>query len=74
MYRHDPATGETSVVADGFDKPNGIALSPDQSVLYVTDTGANQEPGRCDGEAAHGGAVALITILLVVARAVNVLD
>ncbi len=27
------------------DKPNGIALSPDERVLYVTDSGANQEPG-----------------------------
>lgn len=45
VYRHDPATGETSVVADGFDKPNGLAFSPDEQVLYVTDTGANQAPG-----------------------------
>ena len=45
VYRHDPATGETSVVADGFNKPNGIAFSPDESVLYITDSGANQAPG-----------------------------
>jgi gluconolactonase len=45
VYRHDPATGQTTVVADGFDKPNGIAFSPDEGVLYVTDSGANQEPG-----------------------------
>ena len=45
VYRHDPASGETSVVADGFNKPNGLAFSPDESVLYVTDTGANQAPG-----------------------------
>jgi gluconolactonase len=45
VYRHDPATGDTTVVADGFDKPNGIALSPDERTLYVTDRGANQEPG-----------------------------
>jgi gluconolactonase len=45
VYRHDPATGHTTVVADGFDKPNGIALSPDERTLYVTDSGANQEPG-----------------------------
>jgi gluconolactonase len=45
VYRHDPATGQTAVVADGFDKPNGIALSPDERALYVTDSGANQEPG-----------------------------
>jgi len=45
VYRHDPATGDTTVVADGFDKPNGIAFSPDGQVLYVADSGANQEPG-----------------------------
>lgn len=45
VYRHDSATGQTTVVADGFDKPNGIAFSPDQQTLYVTDSGANQEAG-----------------------------
>jgi gluconolactonase len=45
VYRHDPATGDTAVVADSFNKPNGVAFSPDESVLYITDTGANQAPG-----------------------------
>ena len=45
VYRHDPATGETSVVANSFNKPNGLAFSPDEAVLYITDTGANQAPG-----------------------------
>lgn len=45
VYRHDPATGDTSVVADSFNKPNGLAFSPDESILYITDTGANQAPG-----------------------------
>jgi gluconolactonase len=45
VYRHDPRTGATSLVADSFDKPNGLAFAPDESVLYVTDSGANQEPG-----------------------------
>jgi gluconolactonase len=53
VYRHDPATGETTVVADGFDKPNGIALSRDERTLYVTDSGANQEPGSYYGDRAH---------------------
>ncbi|HUO72244.1 MAG TPA: SMP-30/gluconolactonase/LRE family protein [Solirubrobacteraceae bacterium] len=53
VYRHDPRTGETTVVADGFDKPNGIALSPDESVLYVTDSGANQAPGSYDPTRPH---------------------
>ncbi len=45
VYRHDPATGETIVVVDNFNKPNGLAFSPDESVLYITDSGANQAPG-----------------------------
>jgi gluconolactonase len=45
VYRRDPSTGQTTAVADGFDKPNGIAFSPDERLLYVTDSGANQEPG-----------------------------
>ena len=45
VYRLDPASGSLSVVADSFSKPNSIALSPDETVLYVTDSGANQEPG-----------------------------
>ena len=45
VYRYDPGSGRLSVVADSFDKPNGLAFSPDESVLYVTDSGANQEPG-----------------------------
>jgi gluconolactonase len=45
VYRFDPATGRLRVVADAFDKPNGLAFSPDELVLYVTDSGANQEPG-----------------------------
>ena len=45
VYRHDPAAGRLSVVADCFDKPNGLAFSPDERTLYITDSGANQEPG-----------------------------
>ena len=53
VYRHDPASGETDVVANVFDKPNGIAFSPDESVLYVTDSGANQAPGSFDSRRPH---------------------
>jgi gluconolactonase len=45
VYRYDPRDGGLSVVAPGFDKPNGLAFSPDERVLYVTDSGANQEAG-----------------------------
>jgi gluconolactonase len=40
VYRHDPASGRTTVAADGFDKPNGLAFSPDERILYVGDNGA----------------------------------
>lgn len=35
VYRFDPKTSQLRVVADGFDKCNGIAFSPDGSVAYV---------------------------------------
>lgn len=39
VYRVDGGTGELSVVADDFDKPNGLAFSPDEKFLYIADTG-----------------------------------
>jgi gluconolactonase len=39
VYRVVPGTGEITAVSEDFDKPNGIAFSPDESVLYVGDTG-----------------------------------
>jgi gluconolactonase len=38
VYRYDG--NRLDVVADSFDKPNGLAFSPDESVLYVSDNGA----------------------------------
>jgi gluconolactonase len=40
VYRYDPATDEVTAVADPFDKPNGLAFSPDEKRLYVADNGA----------------------------------
>ncbi|MBB3018283.1 gluconolactonase [Microvirga lupini] len=40
VYRVDPHTGDTRIVADDFVRPNGIAFSPDERRLYVADTGA----------------------------------
>jgi gluconolactonase len=45
VYRYDLKAKRLTVVADSFDKPNGLVFSPDESVLYVTDSGANQEAG-----------------------------
>ena len=41
VYRIDPASGTVDLVADDFVKPNGLAFSPDESVLYIADTGAS---------------------------------
>ena len=35
--------GELRVVADDFVKPNGIAFSPDEKMLYIADTGATHD-------------------------------
>lgn len=37
VYLHDPVTNSTRAVADGFEKPNGLAFNADGSTLYVTD-------------------------------------
>jgi gluconolactonase len=39
VYRLDPASGQATVVADDFVRPNGLAFSPDERRLYVVDTG-----------------------------------
>lgn len=46
VYRLDAASGELSRVAGDFVQPNGLAFSPDESLLYVSDTGATH---RADG-------------------------
>ncbi|MDX7952677.1 SMP-30/gluconolactonase/LRE family protein [Lichenihabitans sp. Uapishka_5] len=43
VFRLDPGGG-LAVVADGFAQPNGLAFSPDERVLYVSDTGGALNP------------------------------
>jgi gluconolactonase len=45
VYRFDPVERSVTVVADSFRKPNGLAFSPDESVLYINDSGAIEGPG-----------------------------
>lgn len=42
VLRHDPATGETRLVASGISFANGIALSTDERWLFVNETGKNR--------------------------------
>jgi gluconolactonase len=44
VCRFDPRTNHLNIVADSFSKPNGLAFSPDESVLYVADSGGDLEP------------------------------
>jgi gluconolactonase len=44
VYRLDPSTGELTVVVDDFRQPNGLAFSPDESLLYIADSGAGPDP------------------------------
>ena len=39
VFRLDPKSGDLSIVSDEMDRPNGICFSPDESLLYVADTG-----------------------------------
>jgi Gluconolactonase len=44
VFRFDPADGSLSAVADDLLKPNGLAFSADESILYVSDTGRSHDP------------------------------
>jgi gluconolactonase len=50
VYRFDDTL---AVVEESFDKPNGLAFSPDGSVLYIGDSGANHEAGTFDPSRPH---------------------
>lgn len=39
VYRIDPQTGKVTLVADDFSMPNGLAFSPDEKQLYISDSG-----------------------------------
>jgi gluconolactonase len=43
VFRCFPESGEIEVVADDFVKPNGLAFSPEEDRLYVSDSGASHE-------------------------------
>ncbi|MEH1847723.1 MAG: SMP-30/gluconolactonase/LRE family protein [Nostoc sp.] len=45
VYRFDPTTEEIYPVVTDMVRPNGLAFSPDESLLYVSDTAAFNIPG-----------------------------
>ncbi|MES1936522.1 SMP-30/gluconolactonase/LRE family protein [Salinisphaera hydrothermalis] len=44
VFRLDPHSGELTVVADDFVRPNGLAFSPDERTLYISDTARSHDP------------------------------
>lgn len=50
VFRFDPASGSLDVVSTFVEEPNGLAFSPDETVLYVSDTSAAL---RKDGTGHH---------------------
>lgn len=38
VYRYDPQSGSIRAVTDGFGHPNGLCFSPDEKMMYITDT------------------------------------
>jgi gluconolactonase len=44
VYRVDPRTGGCDIVTDELIRPNGLAFSLDERLLYVSDTGVTDGP------------------------------
>jgi gluconolactonase len=40
VYRIPPGGGDPELLVDDFDQPNGLCFSPDESILYINDSGA----------------------------------
>jgi gluconolactonase len=45
VFRFDPASGTLNIVSCVVEDPNGLAFSPDESLLYVSDTSAARRTG-----------------------------
>ena len=47
VFRYDPKTKQLNIAADDFEMPNGLAFSPDEKYLYISDTGStHSKTGR----------------------------
>ncbi|HEU5296492.1 MAG TPA: SMP-30/gluconolactonase/LRE family protein [Burkholderiaceae bacterium] len=63
VYRLDPDSRRVTIVADDFVQPNGLAFSPDESLLYIVDTGLTHKADgphhvRCFKVASNGQSLA----------------
>lgn len=44
VYRFDPADHSLEIACNDFQRPNGLAFSPDEKLLYVSDTSRSHDP------------------------------
>ena len=44
VYRFDPADKSLTIASDDFERPNGLAFSPDERLLYISDTSRSHDP------------------------------
>jgi len=70
VYRLNPETGELAAVITDFTQPNGLAFSPDESRLYVAESGSSHDPScpavirafDLDSAGHLSGGAALVTV------------
>ena len=64
VFRFDPKTKATAIVAKDFDMPNGLCFSPDEKKLYIADSGKPHHirafDVQPDGTVAGGGVFCVI--------------
>jgi len=58
VYRWDPHTKKLAIVAGDISRPNGLAFSPDESLLYIVEAGATPRVIRVYDIKAGGTALA----------------
>lgn len=54
VYRLDPKTNELTLLVDDFDRPNGLAFSPEETVLYIADSSIERRHVRAFGVESDG--------------------
>jgi gluconolactonase len=54
LYRIDPATRQVTLVSDAMNRPNGLAFSPDEKLLYVVEGGLSPRVIRAFEVSADG--------------------
>jgi gluconolactonase len=43
VYRFEPETKEVTLVVDDMEKPNGLAFSPDERIMYIADSAGSHD-------------------------------